>query len=196
MKTGLSKREKYLVIAAAAVVLIYIGIQFGIIPAYNYYQDGLETLDVVSTEKTLMDMKLANEASTRSGYENAVSKFEDITERYPAVMPNEKVDRILTGLCLESGLSPVMLGIDVSTAPAQAEAGGDEEETTEAFRVVTATMNLSGSYDNLKRLINAVERIEYIRFTRVSYTENVENDRAGVSNISVLFEVTMLDAKQ
>ena len=197
MKQGLSKREKILILVAVVVVLIYGAFQFGITPVYNKYSEKQLKYEDLSYEKKLLDEKLKNRYDIRENYTNSEENFIEIKEQYPNIMSNEEIDRVLTGICLQNKLNPTLLGISDGTASGktlgQQASKKEETQKTSFFTVVTATMNLRGDYASLKGLINTVNEIAYIRISRVSFSFDREGTGASASNISVFFEVTMLN---
>jgi|GEM_PF-2213548 len=231
MNQGLSKREKILIFIAVIVVLVFVAFQFLIMPSYNRYTAKLDEYNNLDYEKELLDMKFQSEELTRNNYIDFEQDFMEIKERYPAVMSNEELDRMMTGLCLENKLNPVMLEISVEDTPeeeteVQTESGAAQTDPTEAqteeqtdsaeeqadsteaqtdeqasqkaapFVVTTVTMNLSGSYNSMKGLIDTVEGIDYIQISQISYAIEKDTGTPSDSNISVIFEVTMLTETQ
>ena len=216
MNQGLSKRERILIFIAAIVVLVFVAFQFFIMPAYNKYTAKLDEYDNLSYEKELLDMEFRSEELTRNNYIDFEKEFIEIKERYPVVMSNEELDRMMTGLCLENKLNPVMLEISVEETAeeetevqteeqpesAEEETDSAEEQTDSAeeqkvpFVVATVTMNLSGDYNSMKGLIDTMEGIDYIQITQISYAKEKDTGTPSDSNISVIFEVTMLTKTQ
>jgi len=216
MNQGLSKRERILIFIAAIVVLVFVAFQFFIMPAYNKYTAKLDEYDNLSYEKELLDMEFRSEELTRNNYIDFEKEFIEIKERYPVVMSNEELDRMMTGLCLENKLNPVMLEISVEETAeeetevqteeqpesAEEETDSTEDETDSAeeqavpFVVATVKMNLGGDYNSMKGLIDTVENIDYIQITQISYAKEKDTSTPSDSNISVIFEVTMLTEKQ
>lgn len=202
MKTALTNREKALLFIAAIVGVVFLAFNFLIMPTYDLYTGMLDEYDALTAEKMLLEIKLQNEESTRTGHDNAENAYNEAVRPYPAVMPNEEVDRILTGICLKNNLAPVMLGLSDAKAFGTDEKNGSsnpedgEAQNPPVFVVVTANMVLIGDYDSLKNLINTVDSMSYIRISRVSYSNNLKEDEPAQSNISVFFEVTMLNDTQ
>ncbi|MGL4789807.1 MAG: hypothetical protein ACRCW1_00240, partial [Anaerotignaceae bacterium] len=120
--------------------------------------------------------------------------LEDIRNRYPQEMPNEEVDKLLTGICLENRLYPTMLGIsDIK----RTQFSGETEDVAllanaPHFAVITVAMNVNGDYESLKSLINHVERIEYIRISGLTYAKN-QSQQGTEEKFSLKFEVTLLN---
>ena len=212
MNQELSKREKILIFIAVIVVLVFVAFQFFIMPVYSKYTAKSDEYYNLSYEKEQLDMKIQSEELTRNNYIDLEKDFMEIKESYPAVMSNEELDRMITGLCLENKLNPVMLeisveetaeeGTEAQTESAEEETDSAEEQTDSAeeqkvpFVVATVTMNLSGDYNSMKGLIDTVEGIDYIQITQISYAKEKDTGTPSDSNISVIFEVTMLTKTQ
>jgi len=212
MNQELSKREKILIFIAVIVVLVFVAFQFFIMPVYSKYTAKSDEYDNLSYEKEQLDMKIRSEELTRNNYIDLENDFMEIKESYPAVMSNEELDRMMTGLCLENKLNPVKLEISVEETAeegteAQTESAGEETDSTEdetdsaeeqavPFVVATVKMNLGGDYNSMKGLIDTVEGKDYIQITQISYAKEKDTSTPSDSNISVIFEVTMLTEKQ
>ncbi len=189
MKSGLSKREKLLILIVAVILILFVGLQFVIAPLYNNFIAKTNELSELRTEKEMLDNKLANEATARAKHETALKDYEDIKLIYKTALANEDMDHLLTGLCLESGLSPMTLGISDSkplTPITNDKQAGSE--VIAAFSATEATMTLNGSYNSVKTLITKVEGMESLRITRLSLSNKDEN-----GGISVGFKLTMLN---
>lgn len=193
MKPGLSKRERYLLIMAAAALILFVGIQYGITRSYNAYQTALEMHENLRMEKVLMESKLAAENETYENNAEAIARFEEVADRIPQVMPNELIHRMLTELCVQCDVTPMMLGISGNE---NKKTSGSEDASEAAFVTVTANMSLSGDYAAINKLIKEVSEIEYITMNKISFANNLNEVRFGSSNISVMFEVLMLNVSQ
>lgn len=196
MTKGLSKREKVLISIAAVFALSFILFKFAIIPTYNNYMSKQEELDSLYYQKMLLEIKLQSEASVHENYDKAQKTYDAIIEQYPSVIPNEEIDRLLTGICLQNSMSVTSLkisnAIDYIMSQEESESKGISQNSA-AFTIVKANMSLKGEYDSLKNLIDTVERIDYIRISQISYSRNKDTDS---SSISITFEVMMFKDTQ
>lgn len=213
MKTGFTKREKIMIMGASIFILVFLSFQYVIKPLNNQYIEKSEEYENLDVEKTLLDVALGNETAAYSNHENAEKTFNEIKTRYPLLMPNEKLDRILTEICLDNKLTPVTLGISdaVGFVPEKTEEENSSEETQKqdsaeepedaivkspVFSVVTATMTLKGDYNSLKSLIAAIDKMDYIRISRLSFSLSKDINNTDMPNVSVFFEITMLNDMQ
>ena len=181
MSKGLSKREKIMISILAVFVIITGFVYFAIMPAYGRYTASVERLKGLELENTITEDKLNREEAARQGYMNSAALLDEIIKTYPAVMPNEGIDRLLTGMCLRNGLNALSLSLSDNAADTAAQ----------PFSITTANMNLSGSYSQFKSLIREAESIKYLRIVKAAYTESGVTQRQGSSNINISFEVFM-----
>jgi hypothetical protein len=194
MKQGLSKREKVLIFCVGLLALIYLCIQFGIYPLYERVNDGHEELHQLMDDRFAFETNLALEASLRQGNDEARTLFLAIRQGFPPLMPNEEIDNTLTRLCQSMQLRPTMLRISAPVLTAgQADAGENDTYAAPIFAKVTATMNVAGDYSALVRLLDAVESINHIRLTQVSFSGSTQHGISDTANISLVFEVTLLN---
>jgi hypothetical protein len=187
MKLEMSKRERILILIALALLITFVSVRFIIMPLRDGYTAMLEEYEALTMEKQLLDLKLMNEETTRMGYENARSSFEDMKNRYPPFMSNADIDRELTGMCVRNRLNPISLSIIERTGLSTSA----EDESYPVY-VVTASMTMNGGYDSINNLISAAEATEHIRITRLSFSFDIDMNAAGRPNAALLFEVTML----
>ena len=70
-------------------------------------------------------------------------------------------------------------------------------EEASVFVAVTANMNLNGSLAALENMITALDAIEYIRITFVSFSARALSGGGGDRpNISIVFEFTLLNERR
>jgi Tfp pilus assembly protein PilO len=199
MKTGITKREKTLLFCAGLVLILYLSIQFAIVPLSNSYSTGTEERDRLRSERDAHDLEASMLPNLRVRSSEARERFYALTSGYSEIVPNELTDRRLTSLCTGNNMSVVALRFSprpvVPPAPPQYDEEGNliEPEVDDSYPVftyVTAFMNLTGSYASLMNLIDEVAATEYIRLTNTSLTRNFQFDET--STISLTFEVTYL----
>ena len=191
MKMEMTKREKILIFTALVILIGFVSIRFVIMPLRDAYDARLEEYENLSLEREMLEIKFINEDITRLGFENAQASFDDLRGRYPEFMSNPEIDRVLTGICVRNGLTPVSLSIRDPVG--FGAAGGDDEDGGHGVRIIVASMTLNGGYDSLQNLIAAVERTEHVRIVRLSFSFGADTGDAGRPNTSVVFEVTMID---
>jgi len=184
MKTGLKKREKILLFTAFVVGVVSLTVTYVIMPMYATLGRQQELHDTLRTERMQLELKFSNEELYLQANADAHLAYADIERRYPAVMPNNEIDNILTGLCMDYHLRPTSLSLS------------DAARKTEwpAFSAVTASMALNGTYESLLSLIDEVRRHDYIRITSVRFSQPREvRQGIDIPTIGITFEVTMLN---
>jgi len=202
MKTGITKREKILLFGAGLVLILYLSIQFAIIPLSNAYNTALDQRDQLRTERDAHDMEASVLPGLRNRSTETRERFYELTSGYPMLVPNELTDQRLTSLCGENNMRIVSLRFSprpvVPPTPPQYDDEGniiEEDEDTHyypIFTYVTAFMNVTGNYSSLMNLIDEVVETTYIRLTSASFTRNFTEPE--MSTISLTFEVTYLSA--
>ena len=201
MKTGISKREKKLLFGAGLVLILYLSIQFAILPLSNAYNTGIDDRDRLRSEKAAHDMEAQMLPSLRTRSVEARERFYALTTGYTTIVPNEHTDQRLTALCGNNNLRIISLRFAPRPAaplppPPEYDDEGNIIESDEThyypvFTTVTAFMNLTGSYNALMNLIDEVVGIRDIRISNASLTRNII-DMVDTSTISLTFEVTYL----
>lgn len=201
MNGHLSKREKVLVMLAICVGLGFLAIKFVILPAFTAQGVAEELLLTRTSEKQLMEMKLSNESVIRETYNKKKEKYEEVKDIYPAAMTNERLDKLITGICLEYNINPNSLGMSTVQQDAVAAAGPEAADAPEKSIFTTANVNVSanGSYGDLLRLIDYVDKTPYMKINLLSYSEPRGSasaaDEPKPPEIALLFEVIMADAE-
>lgn len=206
MSQGLSKSEKRMIFIGALVILCFVAFQFLINPMYKSISVLEEEYGALVSQKEYLEAKIQNEPIARAAHESAVEALEGVKARYPEALPNEEIDKLLSSMCLENNLYPVRLGISAGEirkkAPVESEDGSvvePEVEQAPAYTTVMALMELDGDYDSLKGLVSEVEKTDYIRITKLTYSslpDDSGTDNQMSAGISVQFEITMLNNTQ
>lgn len=222
MNSGLTKREKVLIIIAVSIVVIFVAFKFVFLPVYDKYYETTEKNAQLDTDKQLMELKLLNEKLIKESFKKAQAKHDDSKKHFPEIMTNEELDRLITGLCLENNVIPTLLGMSVikkeepvSSEPVSSEAALDEKtlsdrttsskssseesssepELISVFAIATATINASGTYEDLQKIITQVNETTHIRINSLKYVYTKAAADSGIKppEITIVFEVTMVD---
>jgi len=194
MKLAVTKREKIMLFSVGLIVLIYLAVQFAIIPLSSRYSAAVSERGRLSDEKAAHDLEAAMIPSLRERNSEAYARFDELTSGYPTIVENEELDHMLTSLSNRNQLRPVSLRITPrpTPAPPPAQENGEENQTPDLpeFTKMTVQMNVIGSYRSLLRLFDEVSSIQYIRITNVSFSEDRLIPEA--SRISATYEITFL----
>ncbi|MCL2198584.1 MAG: type II secretion system protein M [Defluviitaleaceae bacterium] len=178
-KKGFTKREKLLLILVAVVGITAIMVMYVIIPFYNRLEDSREAYNALSMERMQVEMIKATEASLLAGYQAAVLEYYELREVFLSEAHLSGIGLLLTRLTLEHNMHPV----DQRLSNPVTSPGRD------MLMVVTASMTLRGSYEDLKTLLDTVEETEYLRISHVAFSFGADGE---ISNVRVSFEVTMI----
>jgi len=186
-KPGMNKREKMLVMAAVALAIVVLGLQFVILPLNKEVGLRRDIYEGLSMEALEIEDNLIREEVIVQTHRKAQADVEEASLIYPKKLPNEEIDRVMTRLCMSSGLSPRSLQIGVPAAVKISDVTGGRREA-DAFCTVAISMGLSGDYYSLRSLIDEVNRTENLRITKFTFNMNANSSSA----FSVTFEMTML----
>ena len=190
-KKGLSKREKRLILLLAVVVLFAVTAMYVIVPLFNKLEDRIDEYNTLSLEKTRIESIIATELSTRAALDTAAAEHDELMANYLSESLLSEIGRMLTGLCEEHRLSPIDQRLSAPKPLVTGDEGDSGATVNPGFLVVSATMTIRGSYDDLKSLLNTVDKTDYIRVSRVSFGRN-NPETSGFDRITVYFEVIML----
>ena len=197
-KKSLTKREQTMMLALVVIAVFAVMILYVIIPSYNDLIDRQDELNALEFEKVNIVAAITAESYIRDNYDTAVTQHRVTTRGFLTESMTNEIGRMLTRLCethdlqtINQDLSqPVDFYIDKSDG-ADTVNNDDYRKNNTVFLVQTATMTLEGLYDDLLRLLDTVEGIEYIRISRVTYAKS-QNQELRPDRMVVQFEVTML----
>jgi len=196
MKQGLSKREKILLGILILVGMLYLSIQFLILPLVARYMDDIQERNTLTTERARVDENISIKELLVRENEDAGQRFEAIKQEYPLLIPNEEIDTFLTNLCFKNYLRPTSLNIAMPSVPAPPAQVG-EEDTQEPpkplFTIITVTMQLTGTYNSLARMVEEVDAMQHVRITNLSFTANQSEEETDIGRISIDFELTYVN---
>lgn len=185
---GLSTREKRLLILLLVLGVSFLSFRFLIQPLYNYTGTLEETLNTAVMDQMTTKGVLIGEGMTRQNLESAKVQMEELRGRYPAEMPNEDINDLVTDLYIRNGLTSTNMNLSTNRT---------QPEDVTSYVTTGVTVTLTGTYGALKRMIDEVESTDYIRIGRLSFaTESLGDAETGentvLQNIAVYFEITML----
>ena len=193
-KTGLNKREKRLLIAASVVGLFYLAFQFGFVPYHGQYTEKTEEYEDLRMERIRVEGVLLGEENVRKSNEKAKEDYKTLEAGYLLAGANTNLGRKLTGICTASGLSVESQTLN-DPAPFFVPREDDTKpEGDAAFSIVTVTMTVSGGYDKVKNLLDAVDKDDAVRVSNLSFSLNRgDGGGEGLERVEVTFVVTLLN---
>jgi len=190
-KTGLTRREKLLLLIAVPVAVLALMVQFVYLPLSKQLTERRDVYDALSMEKARIETTLATEASIRSKRDAALKTFDGISVKFPYTSSSTEIGRMLTSLCESHNLAPTEQRL---SDPVDFTAVIPEGSSAESvFSTVSAVMTVGGDYSNLKKLLDTVEKTDYLRVSRVSFgRRDVGESLFEHDKITIHFTVTLL----
>lgn len=156
----LTKREKFLINFLIVLILLFVGVRFLVLPAYNEnIQKEEESLTLSKTRKqveTLLKDK-----------ENTIKTLDEITKEYMnknslviEQSENEKIDLIITSLCMQNSLTPKSLLINEDKESNQEQ--DTEKKETNVIKRKSVSVITNKDYTALTNLITKINSLNYI----------------------------------
>jgi hypothetical protein len=180
-KKNLNKREKVLLLLLVVVGLFAGVVLYVIVPFYNELLEKQSEYDALLLNKMQIELSLNAEDATREEHASAVERHREISARFLSESLSSDIGRMLNNLCADHDLRWVNQSI---SAPRDFDDGS-------VFVIVSAAMTVRGTYIDLKRLLDTVDQIEYIRISSVSF--NIGGGaEPELDTISLNFDVTMM----
>ncbi|MCL2627169.1 MAG: hypothetical protein FWD44_00535 [Oscillospiraceae bacterium] len=198
--TKITKREKILLFAVLVLAILYVSIQFALVPLSQRYSTAQRERDRLSNEKFTHEMAVANLPSLRAQNTEAQQNFDKLTAGYSKLVPNEETDHMLTTLCLNKNL--ILRSLGFATRPPEPPRpiiGYNDDGTpiyaerrVDVFTTVTTFVTGNGSYENMLNLLEEVSNTEYMRLSSVNFAQGWQGETANSASITLTFEVKYL----
>lgn len=179
-KKQLTKREKMLLFIMAIMLVGYIGGNFLIKPAFQKMSDLELERDNIQMQADMTRLKIEAIPVSKINGEKLLSEVNNSMSNISTFKNDEDVDKMLTGICKDSGLKPRSLAIksdpyskiDFETKfnklnkPEDEEAVIDEElpvaNSENYTRVAHVNMSVSGSFSNLLSFFENINDNPYL----------------------------------
>jgi hypothetical protein len=188
MKQGLSKREKALLLAVGLLIMVYLAVQFAILPLADRYIEARQTRDFLTEELHTVEMDIASKPAIIESHTAAGERYEELKLEYPTLVPDEEIDALLTDLLLSHNLQPRRLNWTMPKAPQS----GEGESTSSVFTIVSATVHIYGSFNSLLQLLDEVDSMQHARITNLNYTMHNQQDNTNLSSMTIDFELMFI----
>jgi len=189
-KKGLTKREKVMLLLLLVVGLFAIMVMYVIIPLYNSLEEKRAELINLQLEQSRVQAVMASEGNIGNNRNDVVNRFEFESNRYLPDSHSSEIGRMLNQLCQRYDLRWVDQVINDPKPFVMQNSENSAEDSI--FLITSATMTTTGDFQRLKALLDAVEKIDYIRISSVSYVWNDDIEMPISDRIKIGFEVTML----
>lgn len=173
--TGLTKREKILIIIGVAFLVLFGAGNFLIIPAYNDYVEKSERVVDLRFEKMDIEMKIAGRANDEAIRDRTLERYDNLAASFQNRMSNYDIDKLITGIITDHNLMPINLNIkDV------------DYDSTVSKRPVSVSM--IADHSSIKNLITTINSTDYIYITMFNYTM-----KDGALIVDIDFNLLILD---
>ncbi|MCL1807173.1 MAG: hypothetical protein FWG31_05670 [Oscillospiraceae bacterium] len=198
--TGLSKREKVMLLVVGVVGLFYLAFQFGFMPLFDKNGEKNTELSDLQFKKDELELNLRTEGYVIQSNTDAKAEYGFVASLYELTNSNTDLIRKMGKICEDNGLAvPSNLldnakGLSIKMDIWDAETGKMVEKDVDysAFSEVTVRMEITGSYQSLKNLLDAVDNDPGIHVRDIKFNLN-HADLNEAMSVSVTFVVTLLN---
>ncbi|MDO5551223.1 MAG: hypothetical protein Q4F76_08625 [Lachnospiraceae bacterium] len=205
MKLELTERDKTLLIFLDVLLIAAAYLFLGILPLHRANYDMLAQLESAEADMEEKEKKIAGLAEVSSVHDELEKALEQAQTAMLPMMESREIDRILTGLALEYGLSvrrmEIQMPEEASDLPAFGEtkgkksAAGNNEGADSVYHALVS-MEVVGSQTDGDRLLDAVSQnmtgIRIISMRRISAKSHSAADSgSGEDVLELKLEVSM-----
>lgn len=205
MKLELTERDKTLLVFLSVLLIAAAYLFLGILPLGQANYDMLAQLESAEADMEEKEKKIAGLAEVSSVHDELEKALAQAQTAMLPMMESREIDRILTGLALEYGLSvrrmEIQMPDEASYLPAFGEtkgkkaAGGTIEEADSVYHALVS-MEVIGSQTDGDRLLDAVSRnmtgIRMISMRRIAAKGHSTEDSGAEEDVLELkLEVSM-----
>lgn len=106
-----TKREKVLLYLLGIIIILSVGVCLMLKPAAAKHDEVNETLLEKQQEQQEMVLAISTLEATKDKIKETKANINDIRPKFNAILVNEDIDSLITGLIVDCGLKPVSLSI-------------------------------------------------------------------------------------
>ncbi len=106
-----TKREKILLYLLGVIIILSVGVCLMLKPAAAKHDEVNETLIEKQQEQQEMVLAISTLEATKDKIKETKANINDIRPKFNAILVNEDIDSLITGLIVDCGLKPVSLSI-------------------------------------------------------------------------------------
>lgn len=106
-----TKREKVLLYLLGIIIILSVGVCLMLKPAAAKHDEVNETLIEKQQEQQEMVLAISTLEATKDKIKETKANINDIRPKFNAILVNEDIDSLITGLVVDCGLKPVSLSI-------------------------------------------------------------------------------------
>lgn len=159
--SGLTKRERFLIVFGLSIVILFLAYTYLISPAVDNYNAKTELYAQLQFDRDMAVTKIASEPSVMAIYDKTLESYNELTKLYPDEMSNQDLDNLITGLCLKHNLRPTSLGIS-----------GNRDDTESGIINATIKVSVNSDYYDLQRFVSMINNTTYIQISMFNYSVN------------------------
>lgn len=188
----LTKREKTLIYILICFLFIVGGWFLLLNPALEKDVAIKEEYLQVQSQLTTLKQQLKDYESAPEQLQIIEESYKEIADQYKAVLSNDDIDKYLTTKVLANGFRPKSMSIGAITdASTKAASNNSNSKTTSSsvLKQVTVTMSLSGNFNNLKKLMTAIEQEKGVEIATLTYQLSSQE----ANTVSLSFVMYMIE---
>ena len=188
----LTKREKTLIYILICFLFIVGGWFLLLNPALEKDVAIKEEYLQVQSQLTTLKQQLKDYESAPEQLQIIEESYKEIADQYKAVLSNDDIDKYLTTKVLANGFRPKSMSIGAITDASTKSASNNSDSKTTSSSVlkqVTVTMSLSGNFNNLKKLMTAIEQEKGVEIATLTYQLSSQE----ANTVSLSFVMYMIE---
>ncbi len=205
MQMNISEKDKKLLVYLAIFCLIIIPFWFVMRPAMAKGNEIKSELETALAQRVQMETEIVKYQSNLATLEENRKLYDQEISEINVVMPNNRIDSMITDMVTNCGLEIIRLSIsnnanmqnetpyDYSKMALEAEADDSSSEETEPVLYITGVnITVRGAEDSIYRLMDAISaRMPAIRAT--SYSTSVDAE-SGAVTLNASIDVYMAES--
>lgn len=207
MTFKVTERDKKLLVLLAMFIIAVAAVVLFIMPSLETASQLKENIEIANMDKTKMENDIQLFASSQKTNEKLTEELTSVSKNFYGLLDSNEIDKMLTGMVLNSGLSVKNLVITPNDVPKtispyyasmQAVTDNAENQKDQAsdakgekayIYVYTIAMEVQGSQESIQRLVDLFSSsAPSLRITSYDYTQPKED---SVSSARIGLEIYM-----
>ncbi len=206
MQMNISEKDKKLLVYLAIFCLIIVPFWFVMRPAMAKGNEIKGELETALAERVQMETEIVKYQSNLAALDENRKLYEQEISEINPVMPNNRIDSMITDMVTNCGLEIIRLSISNNAnmqnespykyskmaIEAEAEENSSDDEAEPVLYIAGVNITARGAEDNIYRLMDAISsRMPAIRAT--SYSTSVDAD-SGAVTLNASIDVYMAES--
>ena len=190
----LTKREKTLIYILICFLIIVGGWFLLLNPALEKNSKKHAEYLEVQQQLTTIQKQLIEYEQAPQQLKILEESYNEIASQYKDILSNDDIDKFLTTKVLSCGFRPVSLSIGAVSDASFKQATDDKADTKKTsgnsiLKQVTINMSLNGNFNNLKKLMDTIEKEKGVEIANLSYQlSNTEKNTISLSFIMYMIQ--------